>query len=156
MSFMATKKSIESLSQLLSLRAGESAMIHYDYLTAVMHRLWALVLATAFLTGLFRASSEETKLDHSTDKTNYPYVFVHGFFGWGQYDKGSDKLTYWGMFSGDLVKKVDNSGFTAVAARLSNRAEPTSTLYAMNGIPSCNLDDFCSITTGFTVFHDDD
>ncbi len=91
-------------------------MKHFDYLTAVMRRLQALVLATAFLTGLFRASSEGTKLDHSTDKTNYPYVFVHGFFGWGQYDKGSDKLTYWGMFSGDLVKKVDNSGFTAVAA----------------------------------------
>jgi hypothetical protein len=91
-------------------------MKHFDYLTAVMRRLQALVLATAFLTGLFRAPATGAQLDHSTDKTNYPYVFVHGFFGWGQYDKGSDKLTYWGMFSGDLVKKVDNSGFTAVAA----------------------------------------
>lgn len=87
-----------------------------DYLTAVMRRLQHTVRATAGLTGLFRKSSRGAAVDHTTDKTNYPFVFVHGFFGWGQYDKGADKLTYWGMFSGDLVEKVNRSGFVAYAA----------------------------------------
>ena len=90
--------------------------VHFDYLTAIMRRLQALTLAFAVFFGLFRTASDGTTLDHTTDRTNYPFVFVHGFFGWGQYDKGSESLTYWGMFSGDLVEKVNKSGFTAVSA----------------------------------------
>ena len=68
-----------------------------DYLTAVMRRLQKTVRATAPLTGLFRKPSTGAAVDHTTDKTHYPFVFVHGFFGWGQYDKGSD-----GQFVGDV------------------------------------------------------
>ena len=64
-------------------------MKHFDYLTAVMRRLQALVLATAFLTGLFRAPATGAQLDHSTDKTNYPYVFVHGFSAGGSMTRGA-------------------------------------------------------------------
>ena len=87
-----------------------------DYLTSVIRRLQTTVRTTAGVTGLFRKDSHGAAVDHTTDKTHYPFVFVHGFFGWGQYDKGSDKLTYWGMFSGDLVEKVNRSGFVAVSA----------------------------------------
>ena len=87
-----------------------------DYLTAVMRRLQKTVRATAPLTGLFRKPSTGAAVDHTTDKTHYPFVFVHGFFGWGQYDKGSDALTYWGMFSGDLVERINRSGFIAYSA----------------------------------------
>ena len=87
-----------------------------DYLTSVIRRLQTTVRTTAGVTGLFRKDSHGAAVDHTTDQTQYPFVFVHGFFGWGQYDKGSDKLTYWGMFSGDLVEKVNRSGFVAVSA----------------------------------------
>lgn len=90
-----------------------------DYLTKLMRRLQKTVRTTAPVIGLLRWPSGGGEVDHSGDKTNYPFVFVHGFFGWGQYDKGSDKLTYWGMFSGDLVQKVNRSGFTAVSASVN-------------------------------------
>lgn len=87
-----------------------------DYLTKLMRRLQKTVRTTAPLTGLIRWPAVGGDVDHGSDKTNYPFVFVHGFFGWGRYDKGSDKLTYWGMFSGDLIEKINRSGFTAVSA----------------------------------------
>ena len=65
-----------------------------DYLTRIMRRLQKTVRTTAPLTGLIRWPNIGQNVDHSTDKTNYPFVYVHGFFGWGRYDKGSDKLTY--------------------------------------------------------------
>ena len=87
-----------------------------DYLTRILRGLQKTVRTTAPVTGMIRWPNIGQNVDHSADKTNYPFVYVHGFFGWGQYDKGSDKLTYWGMFSGDLMEKINRSGFTAVAA----------------------------------------
>ena len=87
-----------------------------DYLTKLMRGLQKTVRTTGPITGMLRWPSLGGKVDHSTDKTNYPFVFVHGFFGWGQYDKGAKSLTYWGMFSGDLIEKINRSGFTAVSA----------------------------------------
>lgn len=49
-------------------------------------------------------------------KTNYPFVFVAGYAGWGQYDKINDTYTYWGMCSGDLLKYLNSQGFESYAA----------------------------------------
>lgn len=49
-------------------------------------------------------------------KTNYPYVFVSGYAGWGQYDTMNDFLKYWGMADGDLIAYLTTQGFDCYAA----------------------------------------
>lgn len=48
--------------------------------------------------------------------TNYPYVFVAGYAGWGQYDKINETFQYWGMRSGDLLKYLNSQGFECYAS----------------------------------------
>ena len=60
-----------------------------DYLTRVLRRLQAAVRTTAPVTGLIRWPGIGQNVDHSTDKTNYPFVYVHGFFGWAAMTKGT-------------------------------------------------------------------
>lgn len=55
-------------------------------------------------------------------KTNYSYVFVHGLMGWGEYDAQYKLMPYWGMFGGDLMKKLNNDGFSCYAASVSGTA----------------------------------
>ncbi len=52
-------------------------------------------------------------------KTNYTCVFVHGLCGWGSYDTADKMVNYWGMFSGDFLGKLKNSGFDCVAASVA-------------------------------------
>ena len=42
--------------------------------------------------------------------TNYPYVFVHGLMGWGEYDAQYKLMPYWGMFGGELLNKLEKKG----------------------------------------------
>ena len=52
----------------------------------------------------------------STAKTDYPYVYVHGLFGWGQ-DEGIDgAVPYWGATSCDLMKELNRMGYESYAA----------------------------------------
>ncbi|MEI6579614.1 MAG: hypothetical protein WCN92_09160 [Eubacteriales bacterium] len=48
--------------------------------------------------------------------TNYPYVFVSGYIGWGQFDKMNDSFQYWGMCNGNLLKYLGSQGFECYAA----------------------------------------
>ena len=49
--------------------------------------------------------------------TNYPYIFVAGYAGFGQYDEMNNTLfKYWGMRSGDLLKYLNGQGFKCYAA----------------------------------------
>ena len=87
-----------------------------DYLTGGLRGLQKALTTAASLLSFVKAKGEGRYLNHATDKTNDPFVFVHGFFGWGQYERGNDTLAYWGMFTGNLMKKINHSGFTAVSA----------------------------------------
>ena len=49
-------------------------------------------------------------------KTNYPYVYVHGLFGWGSYDLRNRVLPYWGMLGGDMIKNLNKRGYTCRSA----------------------------------------
>ena len=49
-------------------------------------------------------------------KTDYPYVYVHGLYGWGSYDLQNRFLPYWGMFGGDMIKNLNRRGFTCRSA----------------------------------------
>ena len=47
---------------------------------------------------------------HQTEKS-YPYIFVHGLFGWGE-DEGIDEtLPYWGATSCDLIQNIKDEGY---------------------------------------------
>lgn len=47
------------------------------------------------------------------------FVFVHGFGGWGSYDKRYQRIPYWGMRGGDLIAWLRSEGFPAYAASVS-------------------------------------
>ena len=55
--------------------------------------------------------------DHSADKTDYPYVMIHGFLSWNEDADGGayQGVPYWGMFNGDCLKAYREAGFTCVA-----------------------------------------
>lgn len=59
---------------------------------------------------------ETTQPNSSEWKTNYPYVFVHGIAGWGQYEFKNHFYHYFGCSSGSLVKKLRKNGITAYEA----------------------------------------
>jgi len=54
--------------------------------------------------------------------TNYPYVFVHGLMGWGEYDSQYKLMPYWGMFGGELLGKLDDKGYDCYGASVSGTA----------------------------------
>ena len=46
----------------------------------------------------------------------YPYVFVHGFLGWGE-DEGIDEhLSYWGATACDLIGNINEAGYECYSA----------------------------------------
>ena len=42
---------------------------------------------------------------------HYPSIFIHGFEGYGCYDKTDYVMHYWGMFRGDLMKHLRDQGY---------------------------------------------
>lgn len=68
----------------------------------------------------------------SVDKT-YPYIFVHGFLGWGE-DEGIDQdLQYWGATSCNLIKNISEEGYECYDASvgpLSSNWDRACELYA--------------------------
>ncbi|MBO7690723.1 MAG: hypothetical protein J6T14_07845, partial [Clostridia bacterium] len=46
-------------------------------------------------------------------------VFVHGYMGWGSYDAQYKVMPYWGMFTGDLLKRLNKACFACYAASVA-------------------------------------
>ena len=53
------------------------------------------------------------------ERSDAEYIFVHGLSGWGSYDKAYQRMPYWGMFGGDLMKYLRAQGFSCHAASVS-------------------------------------
>ena len=53
------------------------------------------------------------------ERSDTEYIFVHGLSGWGSYDKTYERMPYWGMFGGDLMKYLRSQGFSCYAASVS-------------------------------------
>lgn len=64
----------------------------------------------------------EANVDSEQFKTDYTYVLVHGFAGWGDYNWYNKLLPYWGVRYGDLTKYLGARGFDAHAATVSPTA----------------------------------
>ena len=84
----------------------------------LLYKLLAVVLAVSTLFGV---STSWFQADQSNWNTNYTFVFVHGLSGWGSYDSVYKLMPYWGMFGGDLMKYLNDKGFSAVCASVSPR-----------------------------------
>ena len=89
--------------------------MHYDLLTGTIYVLNRALLTAAGAVRFIKAPGKGLCIDHSSARTHYPFVLVHGFFGWGQYEPCHDTFAYWGLFGGNLIKRINASGFTAVA-----------------------------------------
>ena len=84
-------------------------------LTGIIRKVFSIYCALVVLIG-FDMPGWCAKTDHSGDTTNYPYVFVHGFFGWGEYDEANKTMPYWGLSTGDDIETFNKGGYTAAAA----------------------------------------
>ncbi len=84
---------------------------------------------TSFILALFMSLASfifpsKPKGEYDADKwqTNYPYIFVHGLMGWGHYDPHYKIMPYWGMFGGELMKKLNAKGYDCYAASVAGTA----------------------------------
>ena len=57
--------------------------------------------------------------NHSRDRTNYPWIFVEGFCGWGEDNKAYAASPYWGLSTGNMIDALNASGYTAACPGLS-------------------------------------
>ncbi len=47
---------------------------------------------------------------------NYPIVFVHGMFGWGENEGINKIIPYWGATTGNITDKLKNEGYACYSA----------------------------------------
>ncbi len=68
-----------------------------------------------------RIQEGESEMKNGSVEAHYrnEYIFVHGLSGWGSYDKTYEKMPYWGMFGGDLMKYLRGKGFLCYAASVA-------------------------------------
>ncbi len=79
-----------------------------------------LAIIMSIVSLFFPAKTERP--DQTQWKTNYPYVFVHGLMGWGEYDAHYKIMPYWGMFGGELLGKIEKNGYDCYGASVSGTA----------------------------------
>ena len=94
-------------------------------------RLSPLLLAAVLLISLLLIPPMEVRAEE--DPAQLPTVFVHGYTGWGGYDGLNDIAPYWGLFTGDILKELNNSGYHCYAASvgpLSSAWDRACELYA--------------------------
>ncbi len=96
--------------------------MHFDYLTWFIRKFNAFILAVFVL--LIPLSQLKKPLhfeaDHSADKTNYPFVMIHGFQSWNEDapNNAYKGMQYWGMLNGDALAGYREAGYTCVAPML--------------------------------------
>lgn len=48
----------------------------------------------------------------------YPFVFVHGMMGWGEYQELDSFMPYWGTTSGDVLAYLEKQGYEVCSASM--------------------------------------
>ncbi len=64
---------------------------------------------------------------------NYPFIFVHGLMGWGEYQEIDKFMPYWGTTSGNIPRYLENQGYdvyTACVGGASSAWDRACELYA--------------------------
>ncbi len=89
----------------------------------IISRITSMFLSVLMgILSVFGVSLPDHEVKQDDWNTNYKYIFVHGLMGWGEYDFYYPLMPYWGMFGGDLMKYLNNSGFECYAASVDGTA----------------------------------
>lgn len=67
------------------------------------------------------------------EKNDYPFIFVHGMFGWGENEGINKYMPYWGATTGSLTEYLNRLGFESYAASvgpISSAWDQACELYA--------------------------
>ena len=94
-------------------------------------RPFPMLLAAVLLVSLILIPPMQVRADD--DPAQLPTVFVHGYTGWGSYDGLNDIAPYWGLFTGDILEELNDSGYRCYAASvgpLSSAWDRACELYA--------------------------
>lgn len=87
----------------------------------------SLVLTMAFFSPSVNAKESINK------GTDYPFVFVEGYGGWGHYNVLNIFVQYWGGMTGDMLQDFNDQGFECYASSVGPIAsawDRACTLYA--------------------------
>ena len=80
-----------------------------------LQKRWCLILCLILL---FLSGCGENE-EMAPERSDMRYIFVHGLSGWGSYDKTYRTIPYWGMLGGDLMKALQDRGFSCYAASVA-------------------------------------
>lgn len=72
--------------------------------------LFATLLTATICVTPVSAISEPTQVE------SYPFIFVEGYMGWGEYNKINDIVQYWGGMTGDLLEYLNTEGYECHAS----------------------------------------
>ena len=90
---------------------------------------WLLVAAMTVSILVVPASADPSE----PAEADYPFVFVHGLFGWGERADMNKLVPYWGLMTGDLMKYLNDRGYecySATVGPLSSAWDRACELYA--------------------------
>lgn len=68
---------------------------------------------------LISCRSTKSVVDSTKWNSNYPYIFVHGIEGWGDYNFINTFYSYWGLHTGSIPNQLENKGFICASASLA-------------------------------------
>ena len=78
----------------------------------MLKKIIAVMLCVISVISVFSISSFAAE----ENGNNYPFVFVHGLMGWGEY-QGVDKfMPYWGTTSGNIPRYLEKNGYDVYTA----------------------------------------
>lgn len=68
---------------------------------------------------LVSCRSTKNVVDNTNWNSNYPFIFVHGLEGWGDYNAINSIYSYWGLQTGSIPNQLENKGFTCASASMA-------------------------------------
>ena len=90
----------------------------------IVKRTLSLITVLALI---FTLAAQGVSAIGSIDVNKYPYVYVHGLFGWGADEGIDDTLPYWGSASCSRAKRAwaraCSSAFPTIAAACTYRCD---------------------------------
>lgn len=96
-----------------------------------MKKIISVLLVAVIISGLIVLPASADK--SSVTENDYPFVFVHGLFGWGERAGLNDILPYWGMTTGSFFGYLQSKGcecYAATMGPLSSAWDRACELYA--------------------------
>lgn len=84
-----------------------------------MKRVLSVILCVAVMLCAFSVTSFASD---SKKESDYPFVFVHGLMGWGDYQIIDSLVPYWGTTAGDVLGYLEKQGYDVCAATVGGNS----------------------------------